>query len=62
MKEKNFTFTENQVEFLCESIIAKMGNNNRAIEMVTNNAARIALGFEQRELNDLLDYLTNKED
>ena len=62
MKEKNFTFTENQVELLCESIIAKMGNNNRAIEMVTNNAARIALGFEQRELNDLLDYLTYKED
>ena len=62
MKEKNFTFTENQVELLCESIIAKMGNNNRAIEMVTNNSARIALGFEQRELNDLLDYLTNKED
>ena len=62
MKEKNFTFTENQVELLCESIIAKMGNNNRAIEMVTNNAARVALGFEQRELNDLLDYLTYKED
>ena len=41
MKEKNYTFTENQVEFLCDSIIAKMGNNNRAIEMVTNNAARI---------------------
>lgn len=62
MKEKNFTFTENQVELLCESIIAKMGNNNRAIEMITDNAARIALGFEQRELNDLLYYLTNKED
>lgn len=62
MKEKNYTFTENHVELLCDSIIAKMGNNNRAIEMVTNNAARIALGIEQRELKDLLDYLTNKED
>lgn len=61
MKEKNFTFTENQVDLLCESIIAKMGNNNRAIEMVTSNVARIALGIEQRELKDLLDYLTNKE-
>lgn len=59
MKEKNFTFTESQVNLLCESIIAKMCNNNHAFEMVTNNAARIALGTEQRELNELLDYLTN---
>lgn len=62
MKEKNFTFLESQVNLLCESIIAKMGNNNRAIEIITNNVARTAIGTEQRELKDLLDYLTNKEE
>lgn len=63
MKEKNFTFTESQVNLLCESIIAKMRNNNHAFEMVTNNVARTAMGTEQRELKDLLDYLTkDKED
>ena len=59
MKEKNFTFLEYQVNLLCESIIAKMRNNNHAFEMVSNTDARIALGKEQKELNELLDYLTN---
>lgn len=61
MKEKNFTFTENQVELLCESIIAKIWCNNRAIEIIDNSTARSVLGKEQRELKDLLDYLTKKE-
>ena len=33
MKENNFMFADNQVELLCESIIAKMHNNNRAVEL-----------------------------
>lgn len=61
MKEKNFTFTESQVNLLCESILAKMCNNNRAIEIITNNVARTAICTEQKELKDLLDYLTNKD-
>jgi len=61
MEEKNFVFTENEINLLSETIIAKMRNNNRAIEIITNNVARTAICTEQKELKDLLDYLTNKD-
>ena len=62
MKEKNFTFTENQVELLCESIIAKMWSTTRVIEMISNHDAKKALERERQELRSLLDFLTEKED
>lgn len=61
MTTKNISLYEREFDLVVESVLCKMEQNRKAIEMIYNPDAKIALEREQKELRSLLDYLTEKE-
>lgn len=61
MTTKEISLYEKEFDLVVESILFKIEQNRKVIEMISNHDARIALEREQKELRSLLDYLTNKE-
>lgn len=62
MTTKHISLYEQEFDLVVESILCKMEQNRKAIEMISNHDAKTALGYEQKLLKDLLDYLTKRED
>lgn len=61
MTPKHISLYEQELDLVVESVLCKMEQNRKAIEMISNNDAKIALKHEQQELGSLLDFLTEKE-
>ena len=55
-------FTQEQMNLLVISVLAKLSQNNKALDLLTNGGAHAAVGEEQRELKEILGILTRKED
>ena len=62
MTPKHISLYEQELDLVVESVLCKMEQNRKAIEMISNNDAKNALNSEQQKLRSLLDFLTNKED
>lgn len=62
MTPKHISLYEQELDLVVESVLCKMEQNRKAIEMISNNDAKNALNSEQQKLRSLLDYLTKKED
>lgn len=62
MTAKHISLYEQELDLVVESVLCKMEQNRKAIEMISNHDAKIALDCEQPKLRSLLDYLTKKED
>lgn len=62
MTKKHISLYEQELDLVVESVLCKMEQNRKAIEMITNDDAKKALNREQKKLRSLLDFLTNKED
>ena len=52
--------TEEEFDLVVESVLCKIAQNRKAIDMITNDDARAALRYEQVLLNDLLVEFTNQ--
>lgn len=58
--EQNLSLYEQEFDLVVESVLCKIAQNRKAIDMITNNDARTALRYEQRLLNDILVEFTNQ--
>ena len=56
----NLSLYEQEFDLVVESVLCKIAQNRKAIDMITNDGARAALRYEQGLLNDLLAEFTNQ--
>lgn len=62
MTTKKISLGGQDLDLAIESVLCKIGQNGKAIRMITNSEAIDALENEQKYLRSLLAYLTKKED
>lgn len=56
MTAKHISLNEQELDLVVESVLCKMEQNIKAIEMISNHDAKIALNREQQKLRSLLDF------
>jgi hypothetical protein len=56
----NLSLYEQEFDLVVESVLCKIEQNRKAIDMITNDDARAALRYEQGLLNDILVKFTNQ--
>lgn len=61
MTQNYISLNEQELDLVVDSVLCKMEQNRKAIEMISNHDAKIALNREQQKLRSLLDFLTKKE-